>query len=267
MFRIGTWNVRFFSLGTDSPRRLDRIVRMIRALQVDLLCLQEVGPELLAHLHKQLPGYIIHSAKRYPRHPHSETLVILVRNCDHQTLDWSQFWFGPEPQRSTPAWDALVPRVFLGVQLERDDFQTPLFVGNCHLDHLSHRSRLESARTLSEHIRQLGARALLAGDFNANIDNSVVQQLCAGPPRLVDSRQSSCQFPGGPGHTWQGLWPLRRRIDLILHDAALLVDAHRTHAFPRRWRPPSDHLPVTANLVPCHTAIQNASVAATLEVI
>lgn len=235
--RIVTWNIHK-GIGTDRAYRLDRIIDVLRALDADVACLQEVD-EGVARSHHERQGDRLAQALGYG---HSAlALNVRVRRGAYGNLTLSRF-----PLEDVHNVDLTVPP-----KKRRSGLVTRVRTGppggwllaNVHLG-LMHLERRIQARRLLAHLFQ-GADAeqplVIAGDWNEWGSRLVRPVMKAWGFHLArtDAR------PAG-----ERTWPSRR--PLLTLDRILYRDPVRCHhvacVLDDVTRVASDHLPLVVDL-------------------
>lgn len=252
--RICTFNIRYGSAndGVNSwDYRKELTLRVIQALDPDILALQECLPFQADFLRAGLPGYAFFGAGRDDG-VHGEMVPLLVRRERWTILTGGHFWLSPMPHLpGSRGWDATLPRMTTWAALQSvAGSEPPCWIFNAHLDQDGREARRQSAHLLRTRINALAGRlpVLLVGDLNASPGAWELEPLFAAPPAtaLIDLIGT----PEGTRHDFTGQ-PADRRIDWILassHWRVLRTQVDRT-AFAGRY--PSDHFPVVADLEHC----------------
>ncbi|MFO1096524.1 MAG: hypothetical protein U0992_24935, partial [Planctomycetaceae bacterium] len=156
------------------------------------------------------------------------------------------------------SWDAALTRIVTWVQLrDRRDDRSLLYF-NTHFDHQGREARVHSAEMLRKRIDELPAetRVIVTGDFNAGEPSPVHAALFgpmgAAPPRLVDTYRSVHPAPLADEGTFSGFRAEKiagPRIDWIGCSREWRIVRAEIDRTSRDGRTPSDHFPVTAELV------------------
>jgi endonuclease/exonuclease/phosphatase family metal-dependent hydrolase len=173
--RVLTWNIHI-GRGLDRAYDLDRIARIIREADADLVALQEVdrgarrsqGDDQPAELAKRLPGYTPFFASAMP----------------HDGGEYGGCLLSRLPVRTTrlialPAAAGHEPRVAGLMEVEYRG--RPLVFVGTHLDHQSDAVRETQLRHLLGELPAAGGSpVILAGDFNADATSKPLRALAEG---------------------------------------------------------------------------------------
>lgn len=164
-------------------------------------------------------------------------------------LGWDQVALSETPDRpGSVSWGNLFPRVLVSAHFRDRATGHELMVLNTHLDPLSKRSRVRSARAIRERLPARDIPAVVTGDLNAGPADPSVRELLAGGT-LVDSWSVAERRRTDHRGTYAAYREPRRdgaRIDWILATSQVKVTdaAINPHRYGGGW--PSDHLPVQA---------------------
>lgn len=258
--RVMSFNIRYDNPndGQDAwPLRREMLVETIRAYNPDLLGLQEVLHTQGQFLRDKLDGYKFVGVGRDDGKERGEYAPLMFRAERFELADWGTLWLSEQPAvAGSKSWDAALPRIATWCKL-RDRLRGNglLLVLNTHFDHKGEKARLESARLISKWLGEHSAElpVVVTGDFNCDDDSGPYQALVAqtATPALRDAYRAvhpARNEHEASFHAFQGN-EVGTRIDWILpsqHFAAKSATIDRTN---RQGRYPSDHFPVTAELV------------------
>ena len=242
--RVGTFNVRN-GLARDGwnswPFRRKATAAALRGLDADVVGLQEAFGFQARSLQDHCPGYGFTGSGRSPRR-WGERCSIAFRRGDLTIVSGETRWYGPTPTKpGTKLPDASFPRIATVVRLRQTGGGPTFTVVNTHLDEHHERNRVAAAEQLLTWLDD--GPTVVVGDLNAVPDSPVVAVLVA--EGLTDA------VPGdapGTNHGFTGRTD-GRRIDHILMSRHWTVDDARVHITRPDGRLPSDHWPVTADLV------------------
>ncbi|MDH3584393.1 MAG: endonuclease/exonuclease/phosphatase family protein [Phycisphaerae bacterium] len=200
--RVLTYNIHH-GQGTDGRFDLPRLAAVIRALQPDLVALQEVdrktrragGVDQAAELGR-LTGMHARFGKAmdYSGGGYGEAILSRFKVLEARTIP-------------LPADRGFEPRAALAVRVQPPGLPALWFAGT-HLDHTADdRQRLMQVDALVKAlVRELPEATILAGDLNADADSRPIGRLRAHFRDAADSR---------PQPTWPADQP-RTRIDWVL---------------------------------------------------
>lgn len=257
---VATYNIRFDNPDDGVHRwsnRAEAVGAQARALEADLLGMQEVLPHQLDALERMLGGYRREGEGR-DGPGQGEASPLFYRAARFERLDGGTFWLSPTPERARrpdeqKPWGTWLNRIASWALLrDRNAGGRRLLAVNTHLDHASETARRESAAMLVDFVARHPADAVvLMGDLNARPDSEPHRRLAAalrdaaGAPEVV----------AAPGRTtvtrWTELGTPDHHIDHIFVRGARplryeVVDRRADYQGAARY--PSDHLPVRARL-------------------
>lgn len=256
---VMSWNIRRTMPAwlTRRPdhwrRRAPRVRALLSEERPAILCAQEMLGEQIAEVSGAFgPGYRWVGRGRSADGT-GEACPIFYDRDRFDLLRWEQSALSDHPDRAgSRSWGNPFPRVLVSAVLRDRATSREFLMVNLHLDPLSARSRLRSARAVLDLLTAEGLPAVVAGDLNEGSGGVAVRELLAGDA-LVDSWDVASSRLTEPWGTYAGYREPRRgasRIDRIFTAPAVAVSSAAIN--PRRhgggW--PSDHLPVQAVLRP-----------------
>ncbi len=153
------------------------------------------------------------------------------------------------------SWGNLTRRIVVSAEFTDTSTGARLLAFNTHLDHLSPRSRLESARYIVDLVRSARAAEpdagiVVTGDFNSDVDSAVYRRL-TGEGVLRDSWEAAAEqltVQWGTFSRYRRRRPGGKRIDLILVGQGVDVVSTGINAARFDGGAASDHEPVQAVL-------------------
>ena len=161
--------------------------------------------------------------------------------------EWTQLALSTTPGiPGSRTWGNRIPRVVVRARLTDIATGSKLTVLNTHLDHLSRRSRLQSADMLADLAHD--GTVILTGDFNTSVETGPYQRLV---PPLTDAwerAQSRLTPEWGTYPNYREPKLDRKRIDWILVSGDVEVPSAGIDTALFDGVAPSDHLPVHAVL-------------------
>jgi endonuclease/exonuclease/phosphatase family metal-dependent hydrolase len=267
---VASFNIRYENPAERDWRawsnRLDRVVRSIRAIDPDVLGIQEALHGQAADLRASLPDYDFQGVGRDDGRRAGEYSAILYRRDRFEWSDGGTFWLSDTPERpGSMSWGNGIPRLATWVRLIDRASGRAFHLYNTHWDHRSQRSREFAAPLIAQRIDARANPAeplVLLGDFNATEGNPAVdyftgksvtlagRRLPAWPNALVDSYQTL--HPDVKNrrtlHFWEGHRAGWAKVDHILASRGVEVAAADIRVEPTREQQPSDHFPVWAKL-------------------
>ena len=233
-------------------RRRNLVFDVLRRFSPHVMGLQEVSPFQLDELLEEFPAYGAIADKRYGGRWTGTYGPILF---DTERLEASQsgdFWLSPEPDGGrSRGWDAAVPRICTWVVLtDRHDHGLRFVVFNAHFDQAGPEARVQSARLVASKLDHFAhIPRLVTLDLNA--DESTEPARFFGSAgyrdtfRVLHATEEAHTYHGFRGKGVRNLG----KIDYILCDARWRVLAAAVVRDGCEGRFPSDHFPVTAELL------------------
>ena len=256
---VMTWNIRRpvpAALTRPADRwhhRAPRVRALLTSERPTVLCAQEVAARQFATVLEALgPGYD-HVGRGRSADGGGEACPIFFDATRLELLGWEQSALSDTPHPAgSVSWGNLFPRVMVEVHLRDRVTGHDLLVVNTHLDPLSGRSRLRSARALLEVVAARGLPAVVTGDLNAGSSSPAVRAL-SSEGTLVDSWRVARARHSEQWGTYADYRRPRRdgaRIDWILTTPDLAVTDVAINPLRHEGGWPSDHLPVHAVVHP-----------------
>jgi endonuclease/exonuclease/phosphatase family metal-dependent hydrolase len=250
--RVATWSLR-----TDTavdpppwPDRLPEVAAVIGDLAPHVLGTQDASAHMLEELDAHLPSrYAWLGEGRLGARSDGFTAVF-YDTARFNLLSWRTWWLSDRPRvPGSVGWGAAVPRTATTVRLRDAGDGTAYTFVNTHLDHESTPARVEGARMLVESLRK--CPAIVVGDFSAAAGSSDTYTVMVGGG-LVDAVEPHAPAGRGLG-TFPNFGPAvagAPRVDWVLTTPDLTSTDACVVDVTGRTVPPSDHLPVVADLVP-----------------
>lgn len=171
-----------------------------------------------------------------------------------ELTQWRQLALSSTPEvAGSRSWGNIVRRVVVEAEFTDRATGARVLASNTHLDHLSTRSRLESARYLvaraaAASAAEPDAAIVVTGDVNADVDSAVHRRLTESGV-LRDTWQAAAERLTPQWGTFSNYRRLRRggkRIDLILVGPGVVVERTGINAVRFDGAAASDHEPVQA---------------------
>jgi len=249
--RFGTFNVR---LNTDAdgddawPHRRALVVDTIRAIDPDVLGIQEPFPDQLVYLRDSLSEYEWYGVPRKGG-GEGEHSAIAWRANRFDAVACETRWLSEQPDVPSVGWDAAYYRTATRVRLLDRETDDTITVWNTHLDNEGATARRESARLLSEWTQD-DPPVVLLGDFNAPPGSEPYEGLTGdGGGALRDARDRATETVGPDGTIHHFTGDPEEHIDHVFVSPEIDVEHHRVVTDSEAGRYPSDHFPVVADLV------------------
>ncbi|QCU79377.1 endonuclease/exonuclease/phosphatase family protein [Citricoccus sp. SGAir0253] len=232
------------------PRRRELLRRLVAAEAPAVLCLQEALPDQVDWVLACLgPGHRPVGRGRRAGGGGEGTPVLYD---DHRLrlTDWCQQALSDTPDLpGSRGWGALIPRIVVRATFRDLATGARFRVLNTHLDALSARARLQSARMLRRLVEADPVPTVLAGDANAVPRSRPYRELTAGG-LLRDAWTAADRRVTKEWGTFSGYGPPRRgrRIDWLMVGPGIDVRTVGINAARYDGAAPSDHEPVQAVL-------------------
>ena len=259
---VMTFNIRrrFRHLRPDSPDRWETreplVRRILAAEQPTLLGVQEALGDQVEVVAAGLGphyGWVGHGRDADGG---GEAGPIFYDTRRLELTGWRQLALSSSPDTpGSRSWGNLVPRVVVSAEFTDLATGTRLLAFNTHFDHLSRKSRLESAGYLLALCRAASAAdpaavIVVTGDFNTGVDSAAYRRLTAdGTLRDAwDAAATRLTPQWGTFSNYRRRRPGGKRIDLILVGGATEVLSTGINAARFDGRAASDHEPVQAVL-------------------
>jgi endonuclease/exonuclease/phosphatase family metal-dependent hydrolase len=216
-------------------------VQAIRAVDADIVALQEVRPRALHYLRRAFPGTPLLGHGR-DAGGGGEHVPVLVADRSWCVEASETRWLSPTPRHAgSRGWDAGMPRIATIVRLRREG--VAIGVVNTHFDHRGGEARRHSAEMVVEWTSaEPERRWIVLGDLNAPPGSPPLRALAAG-----GFRDALAGVAGGTEHAFTGATD-RTRIDHVLVGAGWTVVGGEIRHDRPFGRLPSDHWPVVADL-------------------
>jgi len=236
--------------------RKQLVRRILAAEQPTLLCVQEALADQVAFVADALgPRYRWVGLGRNPS-GRGERCPIFYDAERLELTAWQQRALSATPEEiGSRTWGNLTRRVVVSSAFTDTATGARLLTFNTHFDHLSRRSRLESATYIAALVRAAGAAEpdaaiVVAGDINADVDSAVYDRLTAeGVLRDAWEASGDRLTPQwGTFSNYRRRRPGGKRIDLILVGHGVDVVSTGINAVRFDGRAASDHEPVQAVL-------------------
>lgn len=268
--KVMSFNVRFSHGGLDEantennwadpefPRR-ERVIRVIRDFQPDVLGVQEARHLQIVDLQRAFPEFDFYGLGRDDGKKAGEYAGIFFRKKRCKRIKAGSFWLSDTPEKpGTTFYKApnAVPRMASWVQLRDKPTDSEFVVLNTHWDHISDEARRKSAALIRSRLSEIceGLPVIVMGDLNVPEDAPATQTLLATDDSadgvLIDSFRKLHPKSSPEEASFNG-WEAKTtgsRIDFILHSRHFTPTAAEIVRTTYDSRLPSDHYPVTATL-------------------
>lgn len=253
---VMTFNIRT-AIGQDGdniwPMRKELVVETMRAVDPDVLGLQEALTEQIDFLQSEMPEYRWLGVDRGLNGgvELSEATPIFYKYEVLVPIESGTFWLADDP--NPPAQPGRVSRIVTWARFHHLESHRQLYVYNTHFTIRGGPRQIQSAEQINAHIAQHPPESavVVMGDFNAIAETSETWH-AATSDGLRDAWVVA-EKQEGPPLTSNGFGPppegREGRIDWVLVGGPVTVERAVTvlHSVDGRW--PSDHYPVAAELV------------------
>jgi endonuclease/exonuclease/phosphatase family metal-dependent hydrolase len=250
--------------------RRDIATQAITSFNPDLLAVQECLDSQKRDLLHRLPHMAFVGTGRNNGKPTGGEMCGIFYRTDRFTLlNHGFIWLSKTPHTpGSKSFGSWWPRMATWALLQPRDGSPPFLIASAHLDIANESVRRQQAQVLKNHLTTLASAPgpgtsrpiILAGDFNTTDDSSTHQILRSSESPLIDAHRAlHPRSPDENTHHGYGGSPRGPRIDWILaspHFKPLSATIVRHH---HRGKYPSDHFPITAELVPSPPSASPAS--------
>jgi endonuclease/exonuclease/phosphatase family metal-dependent hydrolase len=276
--RVMSFNIRY-GTANDGVNHWDKrrefLIDTIRKYDPDLLGTQETLGFQKDFIAAELNGYQAIGVGRDHGGDEGEMTAIFFRTSRFEKVFEGHFWLSETPAvPGSKSWDTSLTRMASYVILKdlQDPEHSQLLFLNTHFDHRGQLARLRSAELLVKKASELAPNlpAIITGDFNTAENSAPYVALFGKPPQSTTSQSSGDTQQPQAASYWRDTFRIIHRepaseegtfsgfsikntqgprIDWIActpHWKVLKADIDRTE---REGRTPSDHFPVTAELI------------------
>jgi endonuclease/exonuclease/phosphatase family metal-dependent hydrolase len=258
--KVLSFNIRYGTANDGEnawPRRRDLVFEVLRSENADFCGLQEALRFQIDEIREAVPGSAEYGRARGDGGTEGEYSAILYR-ADRWQLDRGDtLWLSDTPRKpGSTSWGNSIPRIVTWGRFVEKKSGRALYVFNSHFDHRSQRSRVKSAKFIAGLIAReaVDAPVVLMGDFNAGEDNPAIAELKQAPEtarlRLVDTFRALHPRAENVG-TFNGFegWTSGQKIDYVMTVPSANVESAEIVHLHQNGRYPSDHFPVSAEIV------------------
>lgn len=232
-------------------RRLPLMLAMLAREQPSVLAIQEASADQSADIRSGLGSRYAAAGTGRDAHGGDERCEVLIDTERLRFVKVRAFWLSDRPDvRGSRSFGNLLPRVAVHVELHDLGTGGSFTVIATHFDHLSGRSRLESAHLLHGVAASLEGPVIVMGDFNAGVDSEEFRMLTSGGV-LVDTWEAASRRLSPEWGTYSRFRAPRRRgqrIDWLLVSPTGSVEAAAINAVRFGHAAISDHESVHAVL-------------------
>ena len=260
--KVMTFNIRYNNPGDSIynwDHRRDLVNNVIRSYNPDIAGFQEVLYGQMKDLKNALKEYEYFGVGRDNGKKAGEYSLIIYKKSRFKRMGGSTFWLSETPSLpGSKSWNSACTRIVTWVKLEDSKSGLVFYLFNTHFDHISEKARVESAKLLKTKIAELCGTSpvVVTGDFNSTPSDAsykILTDTISGIS-LHDTRLFMKFLPGEPSYSFIG-FPFHptegELIDFIFtaNDKHLITESYHIVTDSKNGLYPSDHLPVTSELV------------------
>ncbi|MDU0371054.1 endonuclease/exonuclease/phosphatase family protein [Hymenobacter endophyticus] len=252
--RVATYNLRL-NVASDGinawPNRKEMVKNLVKYHNFDVFGTQEGFRGQLNDI-VELPEYSFVGHGRDDGKEAGEHSAIVYKKSRLQLLQSGDFWLSQTPNQPSKGWDATCCNRICSWAKFRDlATKKELFFFSVHFDHEGVEARRQSGLLMVQKIKEIAKSVpvICVGDFNSTPDTEQIRTM---QTLLRDSFRATKQPPYGPVGTFTGFKidaPLTDRIDYIFISQQFTVLDYAVLTDSMRGLYPSDHFPVTVNVV------------------
>ena len=151
-------------------KRKGYIIEQLKESTPDIICFQEITPNMYQYLSTELNGYAHNLQKRYEDNDTSFAQAIFYNSERFQEIDSGKFYLSETPDKQSKGWGKDV-RICGWVKLQDKQTNQQFYVFNTHYTVNNSQIQLDSSKLINERTRNLDAPVILVGDFNCNSSN------------------------------------------------------------------------------------------------
>lgn len=253
--KIVTYNFRCVWIGDGINGMIHRAgmaFEKIDTEQPDIICFQEVSEKHADFFRRHMPEYDIFYRGRLEKMD-GEGLAIAVRRETTEVLSMDCFWLSPTPfvPASRFPEQSTCPRVCQVMMARKKGEDTPFWVYNNHLDHISDQARILGihqvmARVLEDQ-QHFAFPVFILGDFNAEPGSETIEYCDNFQEFPIRELTVGC---GGTFHDFGRLGDKAVHIDYIYTDTKTATQPYTV----TKWTDEldgiylSDHYPVCLDI-------------------
>lgn len=250
--RVMSYNVYVYdALPYSHAKRVNGIVSNITACSPDVFGLQEANPDWMERLPALLPDYAFVGVGRDDGGKKGEYSPVFYKKDKYTLLDGGTFWFSDTPDVPSKTWLSAYNRICSWCLLEDNATGFIFAVLNSHWDHLSIRSRNNSALLLLEKAEEYApdVPVIITGDFNCKAKTVAYAS-------LIEGGFTDCMYTApdtDSGATYHGYYKTNLSQELPIDHILFKTSNGRAESY-RVIRDkydgiyPSDHFPIVADV-------------------
>lgn len=257
-FHIASYNIRCDVVADDKSGnsweiRKYPLIDLIFEKDFDMVGIQEPYQNQIDDLNDLLDGYGNVSAPYATK----SFLAIYFKNNKFKVLDEGMFWLSETPDRKSMGWDADEYRIVHWAKFSHLNSGIKFYCFNSHYYWKRVTARKNSGPLTAKMIEEIAGNkpVIFLGDLNSTPNTSQIKSLSR---KLNDAYENSTIKPVGPENTNLGGGKFagnpHNRIDYIFVSQNIKVLDFYTYDdkyenSDGEFRYPSDHLPISANIL------------------
>ncbi len=246
--------VMSFNIRYDNPEdgvnkwnnRKEACLLMINDKLPSIFGIQEGLSHQVQYLNENLPNYAYIGVGRDDGSMAGEYCAIFYQKEQFEEVETNTFWLSETPNIPSVGWDAALERIVTWAHLKDIENQKSIFIFNTHFDHEGNNARKNSAKLLSEKIKEItqgNYPVFITGDFNALLSQKQVFNLI-----LEEHSNAQTTAPITDNKKTYNVWGalgglLSRTIDFIFYNNVEIISYE---TITKKYGVPyiSDHYPI-----------------------
>jgi len=243
--KVVSYNVNTYNESLTDYRnwhnRKDALCAYILSLNADVLCLQEtptVYRDYFAEKFSEVYGW-----------EHFNHNMTLYRKDRFEKIDFIPRYYGTDPTKKAPAYDASMERNFTVTHLRDRESGAEFYAVATHFDAKGLKARIMAAKQLTETLSKSTVPYVVLGDFNTTEESYAYKYLTA---EFLDAQKIAPTSDSGRSFN---KWGLRPEVEGFAIDFCFISPVNvrvQSHAILRdHWGDHylySDHYPVSVEL-------------------
>lgn len=182
--KIISFNIRYNSWNNIDgengwPYRKAAVVKMINEEKPAAIGLQEALIDQLRYLDSALPAYQRVGVGRDDGKEAGEFMAIYYDTSRLEVESYQTVWLSDTPLEPSLGWDAACRRTVTRVCFIEKQTNRDFYYYNTHLDHVGKTARSEGTKLIASSFtgsrRALACAAIIGGDMNSTIDDTIFQ--------------------------------------------------------------------------------------------
>ncbi|MBQ6047364.1 MAG: endonuclease/exonuclease/phosphatase family protein [Bacteroidales bacterium] len=182
--KIISFNIRYNSWNNIDgengwPYRKAAVVKMINEEKPAAIGLQEALIDQLRYLDSALPAYQRVGVGRDDGKEAGEFMAIYYDTSRLEVESYQTVWLSDTPLEPSLGWDAACRRTVTRVCFIEKQTNRDFYYYNTHLDHVGKTARSEETKLIASSFtgsrRALACAAIIGGDMNSTIDDTIFQ--------------------------------------------------------------------------------------------